>query len=186
MSAPRGHPALDARLTALLALIRPDQVLLDIGCDHGHLALRAVVDGRVPHATLVDRAAPTLARARALLDAHDDGKVRGRVALRCVDGADLDRPVTGTVVIAGMGARAICRILERGVLPHVVDEVRLVLQPEVEVERLVNWLRARALCPMATTVTARGRAHAVVVADVGAAGAAEAVSTRSDLSPVGT
>ncbi|NJK90237.1 MAG: SAM-dependent methyltransferase, partial [Myxococcales bacterium] len=48
-------PRLPARLLALLDLIPAGRSLVDVGCDHGLLAVAAVRSGRVPQAHGIDR-----------------------------------------------------------------------------------------------------------------------------------
>ena len=83
----------------------------DVGCDHGYLT--AALLERCPNLTMLasDVSGPSLEKARRLLTSLG---LEGRAELREADGLDaLDGPVCA-VVIAGMGAQTILRILREG------------------------------------------------------------------------
>ncbi len=110
----QGRPRREA-LVALCPPLEPDQVVVDVGADHGHVAARlgAIATERAPHR-------------------------RGRSDLRWViaDGLKPFRKVD-VAIIAGMGARTIARILEAGPRPAVA-----VLHAQDDPIALRRWLAA--------------------------------------------
>ena len=125
------------------------------------------MSGRASAAVLVDKSAAVTAQLHKTLAQHLAPPHQERVRLITADGARLAaEPVEGTVVIAGMGARAMIRILETFVLPNAAGPLRLVLQPEVEEERLQAWLPSVGLPRVQPQrIEERGREHVVVVVD---------------------
>jgi tRNA A22 N-methylase len=160
-------PALSERLSALLAAVRPGAPVWDLGCDHGRLGLNAVADGRASHAFCVDRSPAAIASLQSILDAHVAPALLPRLTLLCADAARLEpRPVEGTVVIAGMGAGAMVRILDGFVVPNASPPLRLVLQPAVQPTRVAAWVAASAFTLREqATVVDRQREHPLFIAE---------------------
>ena len=161
-------PTLSRRLSTLLAAIRPSEPVWDIGCDHARLGYAALEQRRASEAVLVDKSPAVIASVQAIVDAHVDDRLRERLTVTCADAARLPaQPVTGTVVIAGMGAWAMIRILDGFVAPNGAPPLRLVLQPAVQPERLRTWI-GDSLFELVEelTVVEREREHHVMVAEL--------------------
>lgn len=128
-------PALDARLEAVLGLIRAD-THADIGSDHAHLPIRLIREERVGRAVVVELNPGPLALARrnvALARLEESIEVRGG------DGfAPLHPGEVESASVTGMGAGTIAAILRRGggrVPPA------LVLQPNDSPRPIRVWAR---------------------------------------------
>lgn len=162
-------PTLSRRLATLLAAVRAGEPLWDLGCDHGLLGLFAVAEDRASEVVLVDRSAAVIAALREKVEAHVADALRPRVSVRLADAARLPaEPVSGTVVIAGMGADRIVRILDAFVAPNARAPLRLALQPEVRGDRVADWLeRSRFSLLRRETVEERARTYDVFVAELG-------------------
>jgi tRNA (adenine22-N1)-methyltransferase len=130
-------PALRPRLSAAAELVLSGRPMLDVGTDHGLLPAALVASGRVPSAVASDIGSEPLAVAAATIARHDVGAT---VSLRCADGLRAISPgEVATIVIAGMGAQRIARIL--GESPAQRDSAaRLVLAPNDDVPFLRGWL----------------------------------------------
>lgn len=102
-------PALDARLAAAAAYVRPGGTAADIGCDHGKLAVSLVLRGQCRKVIASDLRPAPLEHARALAALHGCGD-----AVECRLGAGLSVLRTGEardIVIAGVSGITICEIL---------------------------------------------------------------------------
>lgn len=132
---------LSARLEAVLGLVPPCRHLVDVGCDHAWVPLAAVRRGLAGRATGVDRAAAPLAAAQRNLDAWGET----RVELLRADGlrgwADETAQV---VVLAGLGARSIIRVIETAPV-GLQRGAAWVLQPNTEWAGLRHWARRHGL-----------------------------------------
>ncbi len=156
-------PRLCPRLAAIAELVPPGRPLADIGTDHGLLPTTLVVHGQVPHAIACDRAAGPVARARATAAR---ARVGDRVVVRMGEGlAPLAIGEVDTVVVAGVGAETIVRILAAE--PERTRALRrLVLQPNFGHELLRRWLTSHALAIVdERLVEDRGRFYTIVVAE---------------------
>lgn len=141
--------------------------VVDIGCHHGLVGLRLLVDAAVPHVTFVDRSRVAIAQLAAKIARHDhDGSIARRARLLVADGTRLGGPLVGTVIVGGMGAESIRHILQQAVLPGAGVGLRLVLQPSRDDHKVIAVLEGCGASHRRSIVLDRGRAHVVLVADV--------------------
>jgi tRNA (adenine22-N1)-methyltransferase len=164
-------PALRPRLSAAAELVLPGRPVLDVGTDHGLLPAALVASGRAPSAVASDIGKEPLAGAAATIARHGVGE---RVALRCADGLRAISPgEAATIVIAGMGARRIARILAES--PAQRDAAaRLVLAPNEDAPVLRGWLARHGYALVDERLALdRGRYFVVLAAERGEAAPSE-------------
>ena len=135
--------ALDARLSAIADLAHDvlageaAPCAADIGCDHGYLTAHLLE--RMPRLTMIasDVSAPSLGKAKRLLEARG---LSSRAQLCVADGlAALKGPQNvQAVLIAGMGASTILRIVEDG--RHCIGDAALIVQANVDLPALRKGL----------------------------------------------
>ncbi|GAA5533769.1 tRNA (adenine(22)-N(1))-methyltransferase TrmK [Deinococcus aluminii] len=128
-------PTLDARLEAVLALIRAD-VHADIGSDHAKLPIRLLREGRAERCVVVELNPGPLALARRNAAR---ARLAGRLEVRAGDGfAPLAPGEVDSASLTGMGAGTVAAILRRAGerLPPV-----LVVQPNDSPRPLRVWAR---------------------------------------------
>jgi tRNA (adenine22-N1)-methyltransferase len=113
--------------------------LVDVGCDHALVPIAAVQRGVAERATGVDRAAAPLMQARRQLLACGEARVR----LLHASGLEAwDDDTADAVVLAGLGARTIVRIIDTA--PERLQRRAVwVVQPNTEWASLRAWARAR-------------------------------------------
>jgi Predicted SAM-dependent methyltransferase len=130
---------LSERLKAVAGLVKPCEVIADVGCDHGYLPIYLVQAGIVGRAIAMDVNVGPLKSAKANIAAHHcDDKIETRLS----DGVmALKADEVDGVVIAGMGGNLIIKILAEGkdVLASVKE---LVLQPQSEITEVRKFLQA--------------------------------------------
>lgn len=158
----RNTPA-PTRLEAVASLVPPGSRVADVGTGHGKLPRRLLASGRASHCIASER-------SRALRD-RIGPRLRGPAAQRldlrvgdglAVLGAD-DR--VDVLVLSGMGARRILRILETPRL-RLLGIRRLILQPQCEIPLVRRWLARNGL-PIVDErlVRERGRFYVVLAAE---------------------
>jgi len=128
-------PALDARLEAVLELIRAE-VHADIGSDHAHLPIRLLREGRAGRCVVVELNPGPLAQARRNVER---ARLQDRIDVREGDGfTPLAPGEVGSASMTGLGAGTMAAILRRG-----GDRVppALVLQPNDSPLPLRTWAR---------------------------------------------
>ena len=104
------------RLNAALNWIDCNDLLADVGCDHGYLAIEALKKG-VPFVQLIDNKEGPLNVAVSNLRKYDyDSKTKFTLSSGLLD---LDQKVT-CVAILGMGGELISQILEDGKSKEVI------------------------------------------------------------------
>ena len=158
-----GIIALDPRLSMIADLVGECACCADIGCDHGRLGAFLLQSGRCQRVMLADISAPSLMKARLLIDRLGLG---GRAEFCVGDGA---RALTGPVnaaVIAGMGGETISKIIAAG--RDMLGDARLVLQPNVAVPQLRSTLSAQGYAITEERVVRDGgRCYVVIQAEPG-------------------
>jgi tRNA (adenine22-N1)-methyltransferase len=129
-------PPLSARLEAILELLLPCLLLVDVGTDHGIVPVSAVQRGITAHAIASDlRRAPLhLARQNIARAALSD-----RVSIVRADGlSGLSSGSVDAVVMAGMSGQLMVRLCDAA--PHVLEGVsQLVAQPNSDANLVRSW-----------------------------------------------
>ena len=124
------------RLDAVASLVPQGARVADVGTDHGLLPRALLESGRASYCLAIDKSPQVIRAARRTLAGFD-----ARLELRCGNGlaAIEERDRIDVLVLAGLGARTIVRILDD---PRrlVLRPSRLVLQPQSEPGRLRRWL----------------------------------------------
>lgn len=147
------------RLLRVLSYVRDGDVLWDIGCDHGYLGMRALLDKNLSKLICVDQSPRVIENLKKRMALENlPPQVRQDVLQRipdyedkdirhiCADAASLKpEPISGTVVIAGMGAKAIIRILNEFVCKNWRPHTQLLLIPNAERQRLREALQEMQL-----------------------------------------
>lgn len=157
-------PALDARLSAAAALVRPGLGVADIGCDHGKLTASLAASGLYPKVIGADLRCGPLAKARQTLERAG---LEGRAELRLGDGLLVLQPgEVGTIIIAGVSAETTRQMIVKAPWVFEPGSARLVLVPATRHEKLRGWLWANGFELVADRpVRAAGRWYAVMAAE---------------------
>lgn len=128
---------LSPRLKAIAGLVVAGEPMADIGSDHAYLPIYLVKNRIVPSAVAVEVRPGPWKRAATQVSLHG---LADKIEVRLGDGlSPLKKGEAATVVLAGMGARTITRILSNAeeILPSFK---RLVIQPMAEVSLVRQWL----------------------------------------------
>lgn len=102
---------LSKRLQKISDLIDNNQVVADIGCDHGQLACSLIINNKSPYVYACDINVKPLKKAEDLANQLD---IQDKVHLVLDDGIANLKDDVNTIVIAGMGFDTIKHILENG------------------------------------------------------------------------
>lgn len=137
----RTEVKLSKRLERIASFVQPGSRVADIGTDHGYVPIWLVQKGVCPSALAMDVRKGPLERAEEHVE---EVGLSGKIELRLSDGlAKLKAGEADTVVIAGMGGKLTCRILEQG--RHVWEnwsegKERLILSPQSEQDEVRHFL----------------------------------------------
>ena len=157
-------PALDERLSAAAALVRPGLPVADIGCDHGKLTAVLAASGLYPKVIGADLRPGPLAKAKVTLQRAG---LADKAELRLGDGLTVLAPgEVGTILLAGVSAQTTWQILEAA--PWIFDKngPRLVLVPATRHSDLRRWLAEKGFGLVCDRpVQAAGRWYAVMAAE---------------------
>ena len=177
---------LTPRLAALADAIAPGSRVADVGSDHGLLPLWLAASGRAAYCLATEKTPRLLA---GVARPPASAPWAALVAYRAGDGLAAVRPADriDTIVLAGLGGRAIARLLDAA--PWDGPSVgRLVLQPRSELAATRAWLSEHGWRLASERLTEeRGRFHATLAAVAGddADLYADAALSREDLLTAG-
>ncbi len=128
---------LDSRLQAIKNFVPLNSRVVDVGTDHGYLAIELIESSVADFVIASDKNTGPLEAARKNIDAV---KLNDKIELRIGDG--LQKIAVGeinVICIAGIGGALICDILNAA--PEVVKSVdKIILQPMNAVEKVRQWI----------------------------------------------
>jgi tRNA (adenine22-N1)-methyltransferase len=103
------------RLKSLASYVKPNDKVIDIGCDHAYLSIYLVRNGLLPEIIISDNKKSAL---QAGIDNVNKYALNDKITSRLGDGlAVLDENID-TAIISGMGARTILKMLAHDNLKH--------------------------------------------------------------------
>jgi len=127
---------LDKRLNKIASLIKQDATLVDIGCDHGYLAIYLALNNRINYAYASDINQGPLDNVRKNVERYN---VNDKISCILSNGLQEFKTITfDTIVIAGMGGSLIVEILENQF--DLLEDKHLILQPNINSYGLRKWL----------------------------------------------
>ncbi len=138
----RTEVKLSKRLERIASFVRAGSRVADIGTDHGYVPIWLLQRGICQTALAMDVRKGPLERAREHVE---NMGLSGKIELRLSDGLEkLRYGEADTVIIAGMGGKLTCRILEQG--RHVwekwsEDRERFILSPQSEQDEVRRFLK---------------------------------------------
>lgn len=129
---------LSERMKHVAQMVSACKTAADVGCDHGYIAIYLIRTGRAEHVIATDVNRGPLERAEENIRAYG---MTDRIETRLSDGMEALHPGEAqSAVIAGMGGRLVCRILEKS-LAAARQMRELILQPQSELHMVRGWLR---------------------------------------------
>ncbi len=129
---------LSERMKHVAQMVSACKTAADVGCDHGYIAIYLIRTGRAEHVIATDVNRGPLERAEEHIRAYG---MTDRIETRLSDGMEALHPGEAqSAVIAGMGGRLVCRILEKS-LAAARQMRELILQPQSELHMVRGWLR---------------------------------------------
>jgi tRNA (adenine22-N1)-methyltransferase len=128
---------LSSRLQFIYENLLSHQVVWDLCCDHGLLGQAAARSGLFGEVNFVDQVPHIITKLETKLQ-----KMPGieKCKFRIADAENLQEPLFGNVVIAGVGAHQIFKILKGLQARNFLQAQRLILAPQREEEKLRHWL----------------------------------------------
>ncbi len=121
------------RIDVLVGEVPVCDILADVGCDHGNLAAACLKTGKAKRVILTDISAPSLEKAKTLLESEI---ATGTATAVCCDGLKGVASKPDVAVIAGMGGMEIIHILRD--MPFFLEN--LVLSPHKNAPELRTFL----------------------------------------------
>lgn len=114
------------RIDKVLEYIPTDSTVADIGCDHGYVLIKGVIEGKISQGIGIDVSKGPFQQAISNLEEY---RVQEKIEIRLGDGLKpINEGECDICVIGGMGGRLITKILEDN-LEKSRSFKRLILQP---------------------------------------------------------
>lgn len=156
---------LTPRLLAAARLAGESRFAVDVGTDHGRLAVWLLQNEMAARVAATDIRKGPLSSAVATAEEYG---LAERIRFELCDGLDFPgAEAADAVIIAGMGGETIEGILRRA--PWTLGGARLVLQPQSKLDELCVWLRITGYGLEGAALAAEGERLYVVLAARGGA-----------------
>lgn len=137
---------LSQRLEAAAQFIPEAARLADIGSDHAYLPVFLMLQHRISWAIAGEVVAGPYESAKRQVELTN---LSEKISVRLGDGLSVihSDDQIDTITICGMGGQLICSILANGLKQKkLTGKERLILQPNVQAERVRHWLAAHDYC----------------------------------------
>lgn len=134
---------LSFRLQNVLALVKSTGTVVDVGCDHGYVAISLIQQKKAFRVIAMDvRKGPLHQASEHIIQYGLENVIETRLS----DGVAALKPGEAQAMIcAGMGGPLMIGILERG--EAVVSRMEeLILQPQSEIASVREWIRKNGYC----------------------------------------
>ncbi len=101
------------RLRAIYQELTPGLPVVDVCCDHGHLGLQAFLSNHFPEVVFIDQVEHSMIELEAKFNRYFTSH-ESQIKVRFItsDAAKVKEPLSGNVVIAGIGGNTMMKILE--------------------------------------------------------------------------
>lgn len=162
---------LSRRMQLIYDHLLPGEPVWDFCCDHGYMGLNAYESGSFPEVHFVDQVEHIIEQLQSRFKAeywHRDSP--SQAYFHALPGEDLQEVLRGTIVIAGVGAHTIHKIVGSLHRRELLLVSRLILCPQRDEEKLVKMLDFELrdnfkLCNVHYEVMERGRARKLLIFD---------------------
>ncbi|MFZ5590398.1 MAG: tRNA (adenine(22)-N(1))-methyltransferase [Bacillota bacterium] len=157
---------LSARLSAIVRLIPPGSVVVDVGTDHAQLPIYLLISGLCPRALATELNRQPYQRALA---AVREAGLTGKIDVRLGDGLSPLLPGEADVaVLAGMGGATMSKIIQAASPAVLAGIKRLVLQPMADAGPLRLFLARSGFALVAEELVREGgQIYPVIAAEPG-------------------
>lgn len=119
-----------------------DDALWDVCCDHGYVGIRALQSGEYTEVHFVDKIPHIMDRLEQLI-LQSSRKNKCPYELHLMSGEDLERRLSGTVLIAGVGGMTIRTIIDSLIDKELLLAGRLLLSPHTDEKVLVAYMQSQ-------------------------------------------
>jgi tRNA (adenine22-N1)-methyltransferase len=130
---------LSNRLQFIYENLLPGMPVWDFCCDHGYLGVEALKSGQFPKVFFVDQVPHIVENVESVV-AEKFSEFLTRAHFIVSKGEEIEEVVQGNVVIAGVGAFAIFKILRALCDRHLLQAHRLIFCPQRDEEKFVAML----------------------------------------------
>lgn len=161
---------LSSRLECLHNSLLENQVVWDFCCDHGDLGLKAYLKKTHPEIFFVDKVQRIVDKLQMRFENHFYNSKNPTRAFFIVGlGQEVDQIVSGNVVIAGVGAATILKILTGLSAKSFLQAQRLILAPQNHVANLVmqmqNLFASDFILQQKYIIEEKGRIRTILIFD---------------------
>jgi tRNA (adenine22-N1)-methyltransferase len=161
---------LSSRLECLHKSLLENQAVWDFCCDHGELGLKAYLKKTHPEIFFVDKVQRIVDKLQLRFKNHFyNSKNPTHVFFVIGLGQEVDQIVSGNVVIAGVGAATILKILQGLSVKSLLQAQRLILAPQNHVASLVmqmpNLFESNFILQQKYMIEEKGRIRTILIFD---------------------
>lgn len=158
-------------MQSIYDLLLPGKPVWDLCCDHGYMGLNAYKSGSFTEVYFVDQVEHIIARLKERFEEeHYRAESPSQAYFLPLRGEDVDRPLKGSVVIAGVGAFTIFKIVQSLHTKGLLQAHRLILCPQRDDQKLKEFFHEEqnfgyTFCNEHGDVLERGRVRKLLIFD---------------------
>lgn len=147
----------------------PGEPVWDLCCDHGYLGLNAYESGLFPEVYFVDQVESIIRRLEQRFHQdHFRPESSSQAYFLSQRGEDISMETRGTLVVAGVGAHTICKIVEAVYGRGLLRAQKLIFLPQKDEKKLVNFLAEKQnfgyhRCNEHYSIVERGRTRKLLI-----------------------
>lgn len=160
---------LSPRMQLIYEHLIPGQPVWDLCCDHGYLGLNAYESGAFPRVYFVDQVPEIIQRLQETFRRQfPQDSVTSRAQFVALAGEALTADVTGTLVIAGVGAHTIINIVQTLHSKDLLKADKLILAPQKDEQKLLKFMAEQVpstyqICNEHYNIIERGRTRKLLI-----------------------
>lgn len=160
---------LTPRMQLIYDHLIPGEPVWDLCCDHGYMGLNAYESGLFPEVSFVDQVAPIVQRLEQRFKQYYlNSKSSVTVRFFSLPGEELPTEIKGTLVIAGVGAHTIFKIVQALHGRSFLQASKMIFVPQKDDEKLLELLQAEEnmgyrYCNEHYMVLERGRVRKLLI-----------------------
>lgn len=132
-------PKFSPRMQKFVELADKDLPFWDFCCDHGYIGIAALLSNKFSEVHFVDQIPHIIERLKVLFEQSPDKEKYQNYYFHDNGGENLNLPVHGNIIIAGVGGRTIVSILSSIIKKNELYASKIILSPHLDIKLMEDF-----------------------------------------------